>query len=168
LPCYAHFGLWLPMIRALRAPFQKRGRPIPLATNNPQLEVDPQGWRPTICRTRRSRAILSAHIASTLLTCFILDCSIRIGEQNRRARPDKGTITKLTGLRREARGLQRVLDPCDATLERQFSSATTPQLGRICSDLDQCPIVSLEGRVWRKSSFHIASPKPSALLTSSD
>jgi hypothetical protein len=60
--------------------------------------------------------ILSAHIASTLLTCFILDCSISIGLERRRARPDKGTIAKLTGARREARHLQRVLDPCDATL----------------------------------------------------
>jgi hypothetical protein len=60
--------------------------------------------------------ILSAHIASTLLTCFILDCSISIGLERRRARPDKGTIVKLTGMRREARHLQRVLDPGDVTL----------------------------------------------------
>jgi hypothetical protein len=60
--------------------------------------------------------ILSAHIASTLLTCFILDCSISIGLERRRARPDKGTIARLSGMRREARYLQRVLDPGDATL----------------------------------------------------
>jgi hypothetical protein len=60
--------------------------------------------------------ILSAHIASTLLTCFILDCSISIGLERGRARPDKGTIARLTGMRREARHLQRVLGPGDATL----------------------------------------------------
>jgi hypothetical protein len=60
--------------------------------------------------------IVNAHIASTLLTCFILDCSINIGEQKRRARPDRGTIAKLAGMRREARHLQRALDPGDAAL----------------------------------------------------
>jgi hypothetical protein len=62
------------------------------------------------------RKVLSAHIASTLLTCFILDCSMSIGLERRRARPDKDTIAKLTGMRREARHLQRVLDPRDAAL----------------------------------------------------
>ena len=60
--------------------------------------------------------IINAHIASTLLTCFILDCSISISEQKRRARPDKSTIAKLTDMRKEARHLQRALDPCDAAL----------------------------------------------------
>lgn len=60
--------------------------------------------------------IINAHIASTLLTCFILDCSISISEQKRRARPDQGTIAKLTGMRKEARQLQRALDPRDAAL----------------------------------------------------
>ena len=78
------------------------GRLTRLATDNPLDEAISK--------------ILSAHIASTLLTCFILDCTIGIGEEKRRARPDKGTIAKWTGMRREARHLQRVLDPCDATL----------------------------------------------------
>lgn len=82
--------------------FAPTGRITGMATDNPLDE--------TISK------ILSAHIASTLLTCFILDCSIGIGLERRRARPDKGTIARLTGARREARHLQRVLDPYDATL----------------------------------------------------
>jgi hypothetical protein len=77
--------------------------------------------------------ILNAHIAGALLTCFILDCSMRIGEQRRRARPDQDTIAKLTGMQREAQELRRALDPSDAalvqTILRHYSPVVWNKIG---------------------------------------